>query len=247
MTLTLRTDKGSALTYQELDDNFRYVANNSTLSNVLNLGNTANNNIILNGDIIVSNVYSYSVNTSLITANSVTANSVNTQSISAPGGIILQTVYKRVDTKLAVSFATAGSTGSIITDLNTTITPKFNNSKILVNFSLSYEVVHDTIFRLFRTTSSGGTVEIGRNTTDANYWSGIWLPGYDADNSTTPRTNTFMYIDTPSTVEPVTYQLMIQSAGTAASTFFLNRSISSTGAASNEVAISQIILQELSA
>jgi len=242
MTLTLRTDKGSALTYQELDDNFRYVANNATLSNVLNLGNTANNNIVLNGDIVVSNVYSYSVNTSLITANSVT-----TQSISAPGGIVLQTVYKRVDTKLAVSFATAGSLGSIITDLNTTITPKFANSSVLVNFSLTYEVHHDTIFKLFRTTSAGGTVEIGKNTTDANYWSGIWLPGYDADNTSTPTTNTFMYIDTPNTTQPVTYQLMIQSAGITASTFFLNRSVTSAGQASYEVAISQVILQELSA
>jgi hypothetical protein len=178
-----------------------------------------------------------------ITTPSVSA----TQFVTAPSGVVLQTVYKRVDTKLAVSYATAGLTGSFITDLNTSITPKFSDSKVLVNFSLTYEVNHDTVFRLFRTTSGVGTVEIGRNTTDANYWSGIWVPGYDADSSTTPTTNSFIYIDTAATTGQITYQLMIQSAGAAANSFFLNRSISSTGGVSNEVGISQIILQELSA
>ena len=169
----------------------------------------------------------------------VKVNGTDVGSIYAPG-MIIQTVYKRVDTKAVVSFAAAGSVGSFITDLDTTFTPKFSNSLIHIQMCLTYEVQHDTVFRLYRDSNV-----IGLNVNDANYWSGTWLPGYDADNSTTARTNHFFYMDTPNTTSAVTYRLMIQSAGVAASTFYLNRTISSAGAANNEVAISQIIIQEI--
>jgi hypothetical protein len=236
MTLTTRRQKGSALTYNEMDDNFIFLANNSNLEAVLFLGNTANNDIILSG-----NLYSFSVTSNTGIFDTITANNIN-----APGGIVLQTVYKRVDTKSTFSFSTAGTTGSIITDLNTIITPKFASSRVLVNFSITYEVIHDTIFKLFRVVD-GVSTEIGTNTTDANYWSGIWLPGYDADNASTARTNTFFYIDTPNTTLPVTYSLMIQSGGSTSGVFYLNRTIVSAGAADYEVGISQVILQELTA
>ena len=159
-------------------------------------------------------------------------------------GMVIGTQYKRVDNKSTYSFAKAGQTGTFITDLNTSITPQFSTSKILVQMNLTFEVHHDTVFRLFRNVG-GVDTEIGRNTNDANYWSGIWLPGYDADNSSTPTTNHYMYYDSPGTTQPVTYKLMIQSAGVSASTFYLNRSISSAGQDCYEVAISQVVLQEI--
>ena len=160
-------------------------------------------------------------------------------SLYAPG-MIIQTIYKRVDSKDAVAFATAGQVGSFITSLDTIITPKFANSLILIQMCLTYEVHHDTVFRLYR-----GATAIGINANDANYWSGTWLPGYDADNDSTARTNHFFYMDSPATTTAITYRLMIQSGGVGASTFYLNRTISSAGQGSYEVGISQVILQEI--
>jgi len=159
-------------------------------------------------------------------------------------GMVIGTTYLRADNKSGWNFATAGQTGTFITDLNSTITPQFSTSKILIQMNISFEVVQDTVFRLFRNVG-GIDTEIGRNINDANYWSGIWIPGYDGDNSSTPRTNHYFYYDTPGTTFPVTYKLMIQSSGSGASTFWLNRSISSAGQANYEVAISQVILQEI--
>ena len=168
-----------------------------------------------------------------------TLSSTNAGSIYAPG-MVIQTIYKRVDSKDVVDFATAGSTGSFIPSLDTIITPKFANSLILIQMCLTYEVHHDTVFRLHR-----GATAIGINANDSNYWSGTWLPGYDADNSSTARTNHFFYMDQPSTTNATTYRLMIQSGGIGATTFYLNRPISSAGQQNYEVGISQVILQEI--
>ena len=155
-------------------------------------------------------------------------------------GSVVQTVYKRVDTRDTYAFATAGQLGTFIASLDTTITPKFANSLIHVQMCLTYEVQHDTVFILYR-----DATQIGVNSLDANYWSGTWLPGYDVDSNSTARTNHFFYMDTPATTAATTYRLMIQSGGVGASTFFLNRTIASAGQGSYEVAISQVILQEI--
>jgi hypothetical protein len=155
-------------------------------------------------------------------------------------GMVMQTVSRRVETKQAVTFATAGALGSLITELDTSITPLYSTSRVLVQMNISFEVHHDTVFILYR----NGT-QIGRNSLDNNYWSGTWLTGYDNDNSSTPRTNHYMFLDSPSTTSAITYRLMIQSAGCGAQTFYLNRAIGNVGTQNHEVAASTVLLQEI--
>lgn len=175
--------------------------------------------------------------TTIPTGNSVKGTDVG--SLYAPG-MIIQTIYKRVDARDVIPFATAGQTGSFIPSLDTTITPKFANSLILIQMCLTYEVHHDSVFRLHR-----DATPIGINANDSNYWSGTWLPSYDADNASTARTNHFFYMDAPATTSATTYRLMIQSGGIGATSFYLNRTIAAEGQANYEVAISQIIIQEI--
>ncbi|NDB60099.1 hypothetical protein EB001_16860 [bacterium] len=204
-------------------------------SNAITTGSLTANTVTVNGNTTSGNVTA----TNVVRASRIAA----TSSFAAPG-VAVQLVYNRVDSKDVYSFATAGSTGSYITSLDTSITPRSATSKILVTYCISYEVHHDTIFRLYRTVGGVDTM-IGTNTTDGNYWSGIWYPGYDADNSSTPTTNTLMYLDSPATTSAITYKLMIQSGGIGATTFYLNRSIGSAGQQNYEVAISQVFLQEI--
>lgn len=164
-------------------------------------------------------------------------------SIVSPG-LIINHAYTRSDNKVSYSIPAAGNTGNFITDLNVTITPKYGTSKILINYCIGFECVNDTIFRLFRNVG-GVDTEIGRNSTDGNYWSGIFHPGYDADNASTPRTNQYFYLDNAGTTSPITYKLMIQSAGTGATTFWLNRPLNNAGTGNYEVGISQVIAQEI--
>lgn len=159
-------------------------------------------------------------------------------------GVPLQMTYLRYDTKTGYSIPTAGTTGTIITDLNTSITPRRTTSKVLITYCIAYEISENFIFKLYRN-NGGSNTEIGTNSTDANYWSGLWLCGYDADTNSTPRTQTMMYLDSPATTNTCTYQLMVQSSGSGASTFYLNRAFSSAGQSVYEVAISQVFLQEI--
>lgn len=209
-------------------------------SNAIATGALSANSATVSGNVSAGNMNA----TDVVSGNRISGSTINaTTSLAAPG-VPVQMVYNRVDTKDAVNFATAGQTGSFISSLNTSITPRSSTSKILITYCISYEVHHDTVFRLYRSVGGVDTM-IGTNVNDSNYWSGIWYPGYDADNSSTPVTNTFMYLDSPSTTSAITYKLMIQSGGIGASTFYLNRSISSAGQQNYEVAISQVFLQEI--
>ena len=217
--------------------NLRVLGN--TTANIL-VSNTVTSNIITANTVTSNVLISNTINSNVITANSVSAN------IFYSPGSIIQNVHKRVDDKLVYNFSTAGTTGTYIDALDTTITPKFVNSRILVQYCISFEVQNDTIFKLFRVVD-GSTTEIGTNTTDSNYWSGVWHPGYDTDNNSTARTNQYFFLDTTglSTIKPITYRLMIQSGGVGSTQLTLNRTIGASGQQNYEVAISQVLLQEI--
>jgi hypothetical protein len=159
-------------------------------------------------------------------------------------GMVIQTKYVRADAKSTYNWVATANTAVNIADLNISITPLFSTSKFFIQFNVTFECNHDTVFRLIRNVN-GVDSYVGINTTDTNYWSGTWMPGYDVDTASTPRTNHMIYFDQPGTALPVTYKLMIQSSTQSAGTFFLNRSASSAGQAAYEVGISQVIVQEI--
>lgn len=194
-------------------------------------------------NLYISNLYKTGGSGSITIPTNNSISGIDAGSIRAPG-MVINHAYTRSDNKVSYSIPTAGSTGNFITDLNVTITPKYSTSKMLITYCIGFECVNDTIFRLFRNVG-GVDTEIGRNANDGNYWAGAFHPGYDADNASTPRTNTYFYLDTAGTTSAITYKLMIQSAGTGATTFWLNRPLNSAGAANYEVGISQVIVQEI--
>lgn len=156
-------------------------------------------------------------------------------------GQVVSTVYTG---KTTYSYATAGNTGTYISVLNTSITPTSLNSKIRIELNISFEVHHNTLFRLFKSVNGGTDTEVVRND-DTNYWSGWANHGYDANNASTPDSRHYVYVDSPNTTSTVEYKFMIQSSGNTAGTFCLNRCFNSTGAANYENAVSQAILTEI--
>lgn len=153
-------------------------------------------------------------------------------------GIIVQTNYLRYDQRTTWSAPVSGNT--VVSDLNITITPKFATSRILLTYMLSFEMNHNTIFRLARQ-----GVEIGRNINDSNRWSGWAIAGYDADTDSTPRTNYYVYIDSPATTSPITYNLWVGSSGATAYTLYMNRNVGNLGSDTRETAISFVMAQEI--
>jgi hypothetical protein len=162
-------------------------------------------------------------------------------SIVAPG-MVIQTVYKQVDT--ITTIATAASVEASVTDMFLEITPKYANSKILVMMDVTGEQTdHDIVFRLTRNGSA-----IGNNgTVPLQYWVGWKVSFYDSDEASTPQSRLMSYMDSPNTTSACTYQLRFIPSDNVAKTFYLNRAAAgaAVGQSGYEVGTSSVMLQEI--
>lgn len=162
-------------------------------------------------------------------------------SIRAPG-LILQTVIVRSDNRTTFGSAASGN-GTPITDLNLMITPKFSNSIILCQWMLNGELNQDNVLLIWK---NGALADNGYNQQAGNVrYSGYASAFYDQNESSTPSNWKIMYSDTPGSTSPQTYGLACRSSSATAYTFYLNRTVSSLGADSNENLVSFGIAQEI--
>lgn len=164
-----------------------------------------------------------------------------TGGLIAPG-MIIQTVYKQVDT--VTTYSAGAATEAILDAFNLSITPKYANSKILLTYDVSWESnSHQMVFRLSRNGAS-----IGNNSTvPLQYWVG-WKNGpYDSDTASTPQSRCMTYMDSPGTTSPCDYKLLAIGSNNNALTFYLNRAVNgaAVGQADYEIATSSVMLQEI--
>jgi len=155
---------------------------------------------------------------------------VMTSSIYAPGHPV-QYVGENVNDIVVY----AAAAGRFITPLDITITPKFSNSKIFVQWVINCELHHDQVYRVYR-----GSTLIGYNTNNSSRWSGATPAHYDADHSSTMNSDTVVWVDTPNTTSAVTYRVYCQSSNGNTQWYALNKTINgaSTGQDSYEIAVS---------
>ena len=150
------------------------------------------------------------------------------------GGKVLQ-VQNTLTSSRNTYTATNDNVGNNIAVLNTTITPSATSSKVWITITITFEMYHDTVFELYR-----NSTVIGRNTATTARYSGTFLPGYDVDNDSTARTNTYTYLDSPNTTSTITYKLYCHSSNVTNQTLYLNRSVGSAGADNYEIATSSM-------
>lgn len=172
----------------------------------------------------------------------------DTGSLVAPG-MVVQFATLRVDTLAAYAVTTSAGTGAaasdrvIIDELDITFTPKFADSKVLIQYMITGEGnTNDAVWMLLRDTTI-----IGRNANGTARWVGFAPYMYDGNNDSTPQAQCFMYVDAPGTTSAVTYHIAYQpsSSGVVTRTFYLNRSVASTGQSNYEVGISLINIMEI--
>lgn len=161
--------------------------------------------------------------------------------IAVGGGAILQ--VKNTLTSSRNSYTgNNNNVGTNISPINTAITPSATSSKVWITITITFEAGHDTVFELYR-----NSTVIGRNTASSSRWSGTFIPGYDVDTASTPRTNTYTYLDSPNTTSAITYKLYVHSSNGSNQTFRLNRSFNSAGTDSYEIGTSSMTLMEVGA
>ncbi len=130
-----------------------------------------------------------------------------------------------------------------LTALNTSITPQTNTSKVLVQFSVSYEVnTYATAFILERV--DGATVTpLGVPSTPGLriYGTKVAAPG---SNNNAQSSIVISFLDSPASTNAITYRLRAYCRETSA-TLAINRTVNNTDSNVYTRATSQVILQEI--
>ena len=204
MTITKRTTKGSALTYAELDENFRDLDSDMTIDRVLRNGNT--------------------------TTRDLTVGNLTIAKVDSPGSVAQ---VKHSSTGGVAAYATgSGVNNSALVGLSVTITPKYADSEIHIDFSCFLGTSnYQTKLYLVRavnyhsanagthTTIGTGNEFNGRPRATASI---IPYDSVTADQKYRLSHLSNLIVDRPNTTDPVTYYLKMGAYD--GHTVYLNRS-----------------------
>jgi|LakMenE18May11ns_1017448.scaffolds.fasta_scaffold9923294_5 hypothetical protein len=180
-----------------------------------------------------------------LTVNSNTITIPAGHKLYAPGSVV-QVQKVRTEARTTYSSATSGN-GTTVTDLNLTITPKFSNSLLMMQWMINGEFHHDNVFLIHKggslITTSG---ETGYNSIAGNSrWSGFMQSTYDTDQNSTPQNRFMQYFCNSGSTAEATFAPAVRSAGGTAYTFYLNRAQGSAGQDDYEVSVSTGVIWEI--
>jgi hypothetical protein len=162
-----------------------------------------------------------------------------------PGSVVqVQTV--RSDSRTTISSNASGD-GTTITQLNLSITPKFANSKLIMQWMINGEHHQDNVFLIHRNgsliTTAGAT---GYNAESGNVrWSGIASGFYDQNENSTPSNWFIQYECVSGSTATQVFAPATRASTGANYTFHLNRTFASTGADAYETMISNGTIWEI--
>jgi len=166
-------------------------------------------------------------------------------------GNVVQCRVTRYETQITGTSGTS-TDGVELTGMRVSITPKFSNSMIVCQFQIHLEIStgeHNMLFNVYKNGAvPTGTYAGFNNVAGNNIWSGIAMcVKYDsAQNSdSTPDTTLFTYHDFPGTTNTLTYAPGIKSSDTGNRTFYINRTVASTGQNGYEIGTSYSIVWEI--
>lgn len=162
-----------------------------------------------------------------------------------PGSVVqVQTV--RSDSRTTIASNNSGD-GTTITQLNLSITPKFANSKLIMQWMINGEHHQDNVFLIHKNgsliTTPGAT---GYNAESGNVrWSGIASGFYDQNESTTPSNWFIQYECISGSTTLQTFAPATRSSQATNYTFYLNRVFANTGGENSETMVSNGTIWEI--
>jgi hypothetical protein len=160
-------------------------------------------------------------------------------------GTTVQLVHRHV-----YDYHTVNSNNGLITPMNTSITPKFSSSKILVQMMVNGEGQQDATFRILRYIDGSSTgVHMPPDTVQTPaHTDGIAPVTYDADNNSTMGSVHIMFVDTPNTTGIVEYKLYYKRRDSSSVDRFSLNQVHADATASytgGEHSSSSVVLQEI--
>ena len=142
------------------------------------------------------------------------------QTLAAPGHIIqvVQAQYSGYQTISGTSYQT-------ITGLQPTITPKYANSKILIQICLHFGESSDAFpaFNVFRNTVHVGPGDVGPSSSNQrNSFTHVGTENSGRDQYRITNVN-WNYLDTPNTTDALNYRIDVSPMRTNSRTIYINR------------------------
>lgn len=173
-----------------------------------------------------SGSYLKGAGTSAITAQSgIPAGDINSGTLSTdrfPTGTIVNSSYMRTNSITSYGYS---QSVVIMSALNISITPRYSNSLLVVQWMLTYEADYNSVFRVCRDGSVVGQSGYeGYNPTVSGYWNGYAAVAYDGDRASTPNTHMIQYAIPANSTAATTLQLgIIVSMASGSGAIALNR------------------------
>ena len=214
-------------------------------SNVTNIVSNLHQ-IVENGNVTSNTVQFTNATTGFITTSNVeVGGDLNVVGNIICSGLTVQLVHRHV-----YDYHTVNSNNGLITPMNTSITPKFSSSKILVQMMVNGEGQHDATFRILRYIDGSSTgvhmpPDTAQTPADTD---GIAPVTYDGDNNSTMGSVHIMFVDTPNTTDIVEYKLYYKRTGSSDVNRFSLNQVHADATASytaGEHTSSSVVLQEI--
>jgi hypothetical protein len=237
------------------------VTGNTTLAGDLaangntTLGNAGTDTLTLNSDNITApNISTVTVDLAadkvLITDTSdgskvkvVTASSLGINATTAPQ--VKQTLYQDSTAGGSPFVATSAGSGTEITVLTTTITPRSTGSTVLVTIAVNYSGTNIN-YGAFRITRNG--TEIGSNNIGSSLYGIAPFTGIGPYSSEFFNSQFIQILDSPSSASAVTYKIHLYATGATFPSMWVNKTyqdvLSGTNSSSAARVSSSMILQE---
>ena len=167
-------------------------------------------------------------------------------------GNVVQTVTNTYQSFVAYTNVSTSSQ-TTITQLTTSITPKFNTSKILILASITYDWNRDNSgcgFVVYRDNQGGTDAELAKGNAYSNNFRVYTDLGANANADQSCMQRTINLVDSPSTNNNIQYQIRLQNSSNGGGRdFILNASQYANGAANNQSddpkCVSVVTLMEL--
>jgi hypothetical protein len=171
------------------------------------------------------------------------------------GGKILQVVTNT--TQNGTGSISVGTTRTLfdIPNMNVSITPTSNTSKMLISFQQTGESssnAHKYSFVLERQISGGASTEIkGDVGSDTNksaiFTQAMQTYDYDDKDTTLELAHCSNYLDNPATTNAVTYKVRVQEHEGGTGTYYYNRNVRDNNANHSERGLSWVTVMEVAA
>jgi hypothetical protein len=233
------------------------VTGNTTLAGDLaangntTLGNANTDTLILNSDnITVPNltpvVVDFTTDKVLITdASDSSKVKVVAGTYFAPQ--VKQTLYQDSTAGGSPFVATSAGSGTEVTVLTTSITPRSTASTVLVTIAINYTTINNPQFAAFRVTRNN--VEIGSNNVGSSLYGIAPFTGLGASYSSEFFSNQFIQIlDSPASASAVTYRIHLYATGATFPSMWVNKTYADVVAGVNSSSAARVsssmILQE---